>query len=120
VARAALDAGACAVIACMWPVADLYAARFMTTLHVALARERRHGRVDLRRVLDHARGVLIAELSGEAMSRAAGHRREGPRPWPHAALRPADPALAWAPFILLGDPYLSAAEGCPPPLAGAG
>jgi tetratricopeptide (TPR) repeat protein len=130
VARAALEAGAAAVVACMWPVGDPFAAHLMAAFHEALVREREHGDVDLRIVLDEARQRLRAELAvqgaaqgtaqGAAQGAAQGspatapRRRDGPRGWPHQAVAQRDAALAWAPFVIHGDPWLPGTNAAPP------
>jgi CHAT domain-containing protein/tetratricopeptide (TPR) repeat protein len=112
IARAAAERGAAAVIACLWPVGDEAAKIFMTAFYKELVARRKSGAVDLRLVFDEARKQLRAWRS--ATSTASARRRDG-RFFRSKAMDgeeppPADPevvdALAWAPFILLGNPVL--------------
>ena len=110
VARAAAERGAAAVIACLWPVDDQAAKVFMTAFYRELVSRRATGPVDLRVVLDIARAALRAWLP----SAPAGHppRRDGRdlEPMAAAAKPQVEPevadSLAWAPFILIGDPIV--------------
>jgi hypothetical protein len=106
VARAALEAGAGAVLACLWPVGDPAAEVLMTAFHSSLSHARMARPTDLRVLLDEARTVLEAWVR----SNVQGRRRDGCRD-----LVPADATaptidlsvgriLAWAPFVLYGDP----------------
>lgn len=107
VARAALEAGAASVLACLWPVGDAAAATFMKAFHTALVRERARGPVDLRVILDEARAALRQTLRSAAADPAASRRRDGQRSQVPAAMAGNDDALAWAPFVLLGNPWLA-------------
>ena len=111
VARAAAEAGASAVIACLWPVGDDSAAIFMRAFYKRFAAARAQGPVDLRVLLNDARAALRDWLRGDIV--ATGRRRDGRgiSLVPEAPVAAeADPELAstlsWAPFILLGDPVL--------------
>jgi CHAT domain-containing protein/tetratricopeptide (TPR) repeat protein len=111
VARAAAEAGAAAVIACLWPVGDQAAAVFMEAFYGTLTDRRESGRVDLREALDDARAALrrwLAESSGEA-GRLRNGRDLAPAQREAGAAMPSPEvtdALVWAPFVVLGDPVV--------------
>jgi CHAT domain-containing protein len=106
VARAALEAGAGAVVACLWPVGDQAAEVLMTAFYSTLSRTRATGVTDLRVVLDEARAALDVWVR----TNDQGRRRDGSRDLlPAGVTGPAvdpsvDRVLAWAPFVLYGDP----------------
>jgi CHAT domain-containing protein/tetratricopeptide (TPR) repeat protein len=111
VARAAAERGAGAVIACLWPVRDGVARRFMTAFYGELVSRREVGPVDLRVTLDVARKTLRRRKGAPVPP--GERRRDGRDPSrsePVGARGAPDPAvadaLAWAPFVLLGDPIL--------------
>lgn len=105
-ARAVAEAGAAAVVACLWPVGDAAAEIFMRAFYSDFLRRRAAGPVDLRVVMDHARNLLRSSLrDGELIP---GRRRDG-----HTASVIDEPAasaqthpLAWAPFVVMGDPIV--------------
>jgi CHAT domain-containing protein len=110
VATAAAQAGAAAVLACLWPIRDDAARVFMEAFHSWWA-PRRGVRADLREGLDHARSSLriwlAASAQAEPDARRDGRSISAHPPAGPASDLPADVAAAvdWAPFILLGDPY---------------
>lgn len=108
VARAALEAGAASVLACLWPVGDAVARSFMTAFHTALAQARAEGAVDLRLMVAKAQSAV--ELAAGDAAFDLGARRDG-RPLatvPDAIASSAEPTTAWAPFVLLGRTTLPA------------
>ena len=109
VARAALEAGAGAVIASLWPVGDEAAKVMMIAFYESLRDQLDAGATDIRVSLDDARSELRRWLG--AADRGPRHARDG-REWPGEAFaaaeqRPMDPAVAdaldWAPFVLIGN-----------------
>jgi hypothetical protein len=107
VARAALEAGAASVLACLWPIRDAVARIFMGAFYAALARERVNGDVDLRLVVDEARSAVGAQADASML--ANGRRRDGrPVPATHtpASTTSPDGVELWAPFVLFGRPTL--------------
>lgn len=106
VARAALEAGAASVLACLWPVNDSLAAAFMTRFHTALAERRVHGEADLREIVDTVRAGLETDCPLDA----AAHRRDGRTHALAAAGDAGTGAVDGAPFVLLGLPRLGAAS----------
>lgn len=106
VARAAIEAGAASVIACLWPVGDAVARAFMEAFHAALVRERAHGEVDLRLAIAEAQSAVQRLADSSAIS--PGQRRDGRvSPTGAASGAPTGSAL-WAPFVLLGRTTLPA------------
>ncbi len=112
VARAALEAGAGAVIASLWPVGDEPAKVMMTAFYRSLRAHLDAGVTDIRVPLDDARGELRSWL--QTTDRGDRHARDG-REWPVEGPPPAAPghpppeptvanALEWAPFVLVGNP----------------
>ncbi len=109
VARAALEAGAASVLACLWPVQDAVARIFMGAFHAALARERAKGPVDLRLLVAEAQLAVVARADASML--AHGRRRDGrpmPAPATHTPASTSAPNSVglWAPFVLLGRPTL--------------
>jgi tetratricopeptide (TPR) repeat protein len=112
VARAAAERGAASVVACLWPVGDEATKIFMMAFFRELIARRIEGSVDLRIVLDVARKSLCTWL--RQTSAAGAPRRDGRsvRPKLIESMEKSEvdsvvaDALAWAPFILLGDPIL--------------
>jgi tetratricopeptide (TPR) repeat protein len=109
-AQAAIEAGAGAVIGCLWPVEDQAAATFATALYKALVPAWSAGPADLRQAMASARQAVQGVPASMAPDRIAV-RRDGRRnlsPEPTAAADPAvGDALRWAPFVLVGDPVLA-------------
>ena len=102
VVNAAAESGAGAAIGCLWPVADAAAAVFMKAFYETLVEARRHGRVDLRVVLDAARARL---RGGGSDGVARGRRRNGRAiASAGASSQAGDDVLDWAPFVLVGHP----------------
>lgn len=115
VARAALEAGAGAVIASLWPVGDQPAKIMVAAFYKSLLQRLASGDTDIRLALDDARTALRTWL-GDAP--AGPHRpRDGrdllaeeaggttaPPSYPPAIAQ----ALEWAPFVLIGNPIWQA------------
>ena len=106
-AQAALEAGAGAVIACLWPVDDQAATAFATALYAALLPAWNAGPADLRMAMASARqAVRAADPAALAGWRRDGRRGRGPEQSPAVEPAVAD-ALRWAPFVLFGDPIVA-------------
>jgi CHAT domain-containing protein len=109
VAQAAAQAGAAAVIACLWPVGDRAASVFMQAFYEWFVPRRRSGSVDLREGLGVARSTLRGLGS---TSHAPEPRRDARVVLEQASTGAAesDPeSMAigdWAPFVVLGNPLL--------------
>jgi CHAT domain-containing protein len=109
-AQAALEAGAGAVIGCLWPVEDQAAAAFATALYGALAPAWEAGPTDAREAMASARLAVIG-AAGEATLGDTRARRDGRRNLSNEPGPDLDPAIAdalrWAPFVLVGDPIVA-------------
>lgn len=114
VARAALEAGATSVIACLWPVGDQATSKLMISFYEKLVSGRKNGPVDLRVALDAARTDLRAWLDSLSPSTKM-QRRDGRRGnlagTEEVSAQPINPELAkiltWGPFMLLGHPMFT-------------
>jgi len=110
VARNAAEAGASAILACLWPVADAVAEQFMTEFYRVFSAQVPAGTIDLVSAFEAARTML---RRSEEPNASTGPRRDGR----DLALTPGDidtqapihdpsSTLRWAPFVLLGSPRL--------------
>jgi CHAT domain-containing protein len=113
VARAAAEAGASAVIACLWPVADSVAEKFMIEFYKDFAAQKVSGSIDLVASFDRARASLREWLK-TAPVRLSSRVRDardlilGETDNVEGLSLDSDSAetIAWAPFVLLGHPIL--------------
>jgi len=110
VAQAAAQAGASAVIACLWPVGDEAASVFMQAFYEWFVPRRRSGPADLREGLGIARSTLRGWL--DSRSYVTEPRRDA-RVGPEQTVTDAagsDPETSaigdWGPFVVLGNPLL--------------
>jgi CHAT domain-containing protein len=106
VALAAIEAGAQSVVGCLWPVDDRAAQRWMCEFHRCVVERAAAGVVDLRRCMDSARRVLRAVGDPGARQQVRDLREVAPEPLPGVA-GDVRSALAWAPFVLFGSPFLN-------------
>lgn len=110
VSLAAIEAGASAVIGCLWPVGDETAEVFMRALYEWYVPHRKAGAVDLREGMDVARKALREWLDADAVGESP--RRDGRGAVaddhdPGPDLAPEILTLtAWAPFVLFGNPVV--------------
>jgi CHAT domain-containing protein/tetratricopeptide (TPR) repeat protein len=112
VAIAAIESGATSVVGCQWPVDDVAAEVFMKAFYGRLVQTWDDAPVDLRTCMAAGRDAVRRWTDSPA--EPAGHARDGTREMPLDSAAPGnappDPAtasaLAWAPFILIGDPVL--------------
>ncbi len=109
-AQAALEAGAGAVIGCLWPVEDQAAAAYATAFYDALVPAWEAGPADAREAMASARQAV--QGGATAPHNGAVVRRDGRRNLsPDTAAEDLDPvtaqALRWAPFVLVGDPIVA-------------
>jgi CHAT domain-containing protein/tetratricopeptide (TPR) repeat protein len=111
VARAALEAGAGAVVASLWPVGDEAAMVAMVAFYESLGRRFAAGVTDIRLALDDARHALRSWLRNQ---HDGPRRARDGREWPtEGSVAPTGTpvvsnevaqALQWAPFVLIGNP----------------
>lgn len=111
VAQAALEAGASAVIGCLWPVGDETAELFMRAFYEWYVPRRKAGAVDLREGIDVARNTLREWLDANGVG--VSLRRDGRNAVADHDDEPqVAPELlnltAWAPFALFGAPVVGA------------
>lgn len=112
VAVAAIESGARSVIGCLWPVNDIATKVFMVAFYRKLVSAWDHAPVDLRTCMEAGRAAVRDWAGPPAV--ATGKARDGTRDMPSelsvADADRLDPTLAgmlaWAPFVLIGDPVL--------------
>jgi tetratricopeptide (TPR) repeat protein len=110
IARNATKADASSVVACLWPVADAAAEKFMVTFYQNLTAQMKAGVLDLVDAFDQARVALKVWLASSARL-PAGRRRDGrdlvlSQAEVMAEENDVRETLMWAPFILIGQPVL--------------
>jgi hypothetical protein len=107
VASQILQAGAGAVVACLWPVGDAAARQAMTAFHASRLTSKTGSR-DLRTALDDGRNALVV---GAPLPSAAVRDGRDVKPEDLIYEKPIAPELLatmdWASFVAVGNPHVS-------------